>query len=182
VPFNTLQKPCMKMSCIMEAGRLERELKQKRETREWKAETRRRRQNAMTLQDWIDRAQEYINRFVVLEDRQKGCISCSDGDAMDSGHYFHRGSKYRTSWLTLDRRNLTGQCRACNSYKGGGNQHGYRNGYIARYGQAAFEELEELQRQEDRGETPKPTIEEVKAFIEATKAKIKAFKAHQEGI
>jgi len=101
---------------------------------------------------------------------------------MDSGHYFHRGSKYRTSWLTLDRRNLTGQCRACNSYKGGGNQHGYRNGYIARYGQAAFEELEELQRQEDRGETPKPTIEEVKAFIEATKAKIKAFKAHQEGI
>jgi len=97
----------------------------------------------------------------------------------DCGHFFHRGSKYRTSWLTLDRGNLNGQCRCCNSFKGGGNQYEYRKGYIARYGEKAFLELEEMKRREDRGETPKPTIEEVKAFIEATKAKIKAFKAHQ---
>jgi hypothetical protein len=121
-----------------------------------------------------------INKLVVLEDKPKGCISCADGDVTDAGHFFHRGSKYRTSWLTLDRRNLNGQCRHCNSYKGGGNQYEYRLGYIERYGQEAFTALEDAKRMEDRGEMPRPTTEEVREFIKQTKVKIKEIGDEQQ--
>lgn len=139
----------------------------------WRAETRLRKEKIKTLKDYIDDAQKIINRLVVLEDGPLGCISCKDGQVSDAGHYFHRGSKYRTSWLTLSRINLNGQCRACNSFKGGGNQHEYRNGYIERYGQEQFDELIEMKRKADSGELAIPTIEQVKQFIVDTKAEYK---------
>lgn len=152
-----MQKACGP-ACALVVGREARAKKERKELRE-------RRQKLKTLQDYIDDAQKLVNRLVVREDKPKGCISCPDGEVTDSGHYFHRGSKYRTSWLTLSRLNLNGQCRSCNSFKGGGNQHEYRLGYIARYGEEQFRDLEELKRRTDRREIPKPTIEEVKEFI-----------------
>lgn len=130
-----------------------------------------------TLSEWVSEAQEWTNKVVVLADRPFGCISCKDGEVTDSGHYFHRGSKYRIARLTLDRRNLTGQCRACNSFKGGGNQHEYRLGYIARYGQQQFDDLCELKRLTDCGEIPALTIEDCKAVIVQKRAEFKALKA-----
>jgi hypothetical protein len=108
-----------------------------------------------------------------MEDKPKGCISCGSAAVTDAGHFFHRGSKYRTSWLTLDRRNLVGQCRSCNSFKGGGNQYQYRLGYIDRYGLDAFEALEEAKRLEDSGETPRPTIDGITEFIKKHREKIR---------
>lgn len=153
-----------------------REKLQKDRERKIKKEVREHREKTKTLSQVVSDAQVWVNRVVVAEDRNKGCISCPDGEVTDAGHYFHRGSKYRTSPLTLDRRNLNGQCEACNRYKGGGNQHEYRLGYIARYGQKAFDDLCEFKAAVDRGEVPSLTREEAKEIMRKAKARIKELK------
>ncbi len=139
----------------LEKARKVRERTIKKEVREY-------REKSKTLAQVVSDAQTWVNRVVVAEDKRKGCISCDNPVATDAGHYFHKGMKYRTSPLTLDRRNLNGQCEACNRYKGGGNQHEYRLGYIARYGQAAFDDLCEFKAAVDRGDVPSLTREEAK--------------------
>jgi hypothetical protein len=151
-----------------------REAAQKRqEATEKRKDIRKRKEAMKTLSDWVNDAQKVINRLVVLEDGLKGCISCGSPEVTDCGHYFHRGSKYRRSWLTLDRKNLNGQCAKCNRFAGGGNQHFYRLGYIERYGQAQFDALCDFKCATDRGEVAEPTIEEIKDFIDKNKIKIK---------
>ena len=141
--------------------------------RQERAQTKEARERIKTLSQHVSEAQSFVNRVVVAEDKPKGCISCDYGLVSDAGHYFHRGSKYRCSPITLDRRNLTGQCRSCNSYKGGGNQHEYRNGYIVRYGQAQFDDLCEYKMAVDRGEIPPLTVEQCKEAIATAKARLK---------
>lgn len=153
-----------------------REKAKRAKERKVRKEVREHRENTKTLSQVVSDAQTWVNRVVVAEDKHKGCISCETGEVTDAGHYFHKGSKYRTSPLTLDRRNLTGQCRACNGYKGGGNQHEYRLGYIARYGQAAFDELCEYKESVDRGEVPSLTREEAKQIMAEAKARLKEIK------
>jgi hypothetical protein len=156
----------------IKAGRKLREAQHKahrREKREAKAKVRER---LKTLSDWVSEAQTWVNRVVVAEDRSKGCISCDSPLVTECGHYFHRGSKYRVARLTLDRRNLNGQCGHCNRWKGG-MQHEYRLGFIARYGQEAFDGLCELKRQTDRGEIAPLTVDECKAVIAEMKQRHK---------
>ena len=157
-------------------ARKAQERKEARQKAEKKKAIREAKQALMTLEDWVRKAQEYRNKLVVMQDKAKGCISCGSPSVTDAGHYFHRGTKYRTEWLTLFRGNLNGQCRHCNSFKGGGNQHEYQLGYIRRYGQEAFDQLCELKRLTDCKEVPKPTIDQVKAFIEEMKRQIKRLK------
>lgn len=122
---------------------------------------------------WVADAQKLLNQIVVLEDGPKGCISCNEGKPVtDSGHYFHRGNKYRVSPLTLLRLNLNGQCELCNRWEGG-RQHDYMEGFIARYGEAKFLELCEYRRAVDRGEIPPLTIEQCKTLIDEYKLKLK---------
>lgn len=148
----------------------------KKAEKEARKRYRERRERIKTLKDHVSDTQALVNQVVVLEDRPKGCISCLDGVVTDAGHYFHRGSKYRVSPLTLERANLNGQCRACNGYKGGGNQHEYRLGYIRRYGQEAFDELCGYKDMVDRGEIPKLTVEECKKIQSWARAAIKQLK------
>ncbi len=145
----------------------------RKEAAQERAQTKEARERIKPLSQHVSEAQSWVNRVVVAEDKPKGCISCDYGLVSDAGHYFHRGSKYRISPITLDRRNLTGQCRACNSYKGGGNQHEYQKGYIARYGQAQFDALCEYKMAVDRGEIPPLTVDECKAAIATAKARLK---------
>ena len=152
----------------------DRESRDKRQRKEHAA----RKESIKTLQQHVSDAQRWVNRVVVAEDRGKGCISCTSLNITDAGHFFHKGTKYRTAWLTLDRRNLNGQCKECNLFKGGGNQYEYRIGYIARYGLAAFEDLEEFKRSTDRGEIPSITIDECKQAIADSKARLKAIKTN----
>lgn len=154
-------------------GRAAIDRKKAATARQERAQTKEARERIKTLSQHVSEAQSWVNRVVVAEDKPKGCISCDYGLVSDAGHYFHRGSKYRCSPITLDRRNLTGQCRACNSYKGGGNQHEYRIGYIARYGQAQFDALCEYKMAVDRGEIPPLTVDECRAAIAAAKARLK---------
>lgn len=125
---------------------------------------------------WVQDAQKLLNQIVVIEDKEKGCISCSDGgEVVDSGHYFHRGNRYRVSPLTLLRLNLNGQCRLCNQFEGG-KQHDYMEGFVARYGLAKFLGLVEFRRRVDCGEIPALTIDECKALITDYKDKLKQLK------
>lgn len=143
-----------------------------KQARAERAQTTEARERIRTLSEWVSLVQEDVNRVVVAEDRYKGCISCTTGRVSDAGHYFHRGSKYRCSPITLDRRNLAGQCNHCNTYQGG-RQHDYQIGYIARYGQAQFDALCEYKMAVDRGEIPPLTVEECKAAIATAKARLK---------
>lgn len=126
--------------------------------------------------EWVADAQRLLNQIVVIEDGPKGCISCNEGKPVtDCGHYFHRGNKYRVSPLTLLRLNLNGQCTDCNRW-GGGKQHDYMEGFIARYGEAKFLELCEFRRAVDRGEIKPLTIDECKARIVEYRERLKQLK------
>ena len=155
--------------CGLERAGKAKERKERKELREAK-------ERIKTLAQHVTETQAHVNRVVVAEDRYKGCISCGSPNVTDAGHYFHKGSKYRTSPLTLDRRNLTGQCRACNAYKGGGNQHEYRLGYIARYGQEAFDDLCEFKASVDRGKVPSLTVDECRAIAAKYRKRLKELK------
>ena len=146
---------------------------EKARERKFKEKLRKDKDKIKTLAQRVTDAQAWVNRVVVAEDKDKGCISCDSQEVTDAGHYFHKGSKYRTSPLTLDRRNLNGQCSACNRYKGGGNQHEYRLGYIERYGQGAFDDLCEYKASVDRGEVPSLTHDECREIIADAKARLK---------
>lgn len=161
---------CCGVECAMVYARTKtqrlRTAKVRRERSELRAKTK-------TLSEWVRDAQKWVNKVVVLEDKPKGCISCDSPNVTEAGHYFHRGSKYRLARLTLNRFNLNGQCGHCNRWAGGGNQHDYRLGFIARYGEQAFDELCELKRLTDCGEIPPLTIEDCVEIIREAKAKIK---------
>jgi hypothetical protein len=163
--------------------------KQARESRAARAAERKARREAdkaardkiKTRREWVDIAQRLINAIVVIEDAEKGCISCIDGQVnrvKDSGHYFHKGNKYRVSPLTLLRLNLNGQCVQCNQHEGG-KQHEYRIGFIARYGEAAFDDLCEFKRKVDCKEIKPLTIPQVQGLISDYKAKLAELKTRQ---
>lgn len=158
------------LDCLAEHGREKAYKRREAKKREY---VRRGREKLKTLAQHVTDAQRDVNRLVVAEDKHKRCISCDSPEVSDAGHYFHKGMKYRTSPLTLDRRNLAGQCQACNRYKGGGNQHEYREGYIKRYGQAAFDELVEYKASVDRGEVPSLTVEECKEIAAKARKRLK---------
>ena len=120
-----------------------------------------------TLQECIAKAQADINKFITTYDKlfHGKCIA-SDELISDCGHFFHRGTKYRTSWLTLFHGNLHGQGAHSNRYSGGGDSYNFRRGIIKRYGKGYLQQLLRFKQLEDRGEMPRPTKDEVRACAE----------------
>lgn len=109
-------------------------------------ETRTRLKELETLPVLKKRAQQAINAYVRARDAGKKCISCESlltlgtgvGGDYDAGHFRSVGS---AAHLRYDLRNINGQCKYCNNFLAG-NPHGYRLGYIARFGADALAELE----------------------------------------
>ena len=155
MPFNSLQKSCTKPACAIAAGREQQAKKRKRENQ-------RDRERIKSLTEVFGECQRVANEYVKHRDKGLPCISCGNPQTSDAGHYYHAGSKYRVSLLRLDPRNLNMQCGSCNRFKGGGNAAEYMEGYISRYGQAAFDELQELKLMADRGELPQPSKDDVR--------------------
>ena len=149
-----MQQACSPQ-CAIEIGKAQQAKKRKRENQ-------RDRERIKTLSELFQEAQQAANEYTRLRDSGLGCISCGSSDVSDAGHFYHAGSKYRTSLLRLDPRNLNAQCPKCNRYTGGGNAVAHMEGYISRYGQAAFEELQELKLMADRGELPQPSKDDVR--------------------
>lgn len=139
-----------------------RDIKAKRERKE-KAE---RKAKLKTLRDWLDDAQNIVNKYIRLRDADKPCISC--GTTADvqyaAGHYRSRGS---ASHLRFNHDNLHKQCnRHCNMALSG-NQRNYRTGLIARIG------LERVEALENDNTPHKWTIDEAKAVIAQHKQLVK---------
>lgn len=153
-PANTLQRVCSP-PCAIEFARRD-------EAKRMREENKRQKQQLKPLTKLCSETQRDVNRYIVARDRHKGCISCGTGEVTDAGHFFHAGSKYRTSRLRFDHRVIHGQCSKCNRYVGGGNLHGYIEGIRQRFGEKYLQELYELKEQADRGELEPLTKDEVR--------------------
>lgn len=151
---NSLHRACSPL-CAIEVARQDGEKAQRKELK-------RRKQEVKPLTKLCSDAQEDVNRYIRERDKDQLCISCGKRPITDAGHFFHAGSKYRTSRLRFDERVIHGQCGHCNRYAGGGNIEAYRQGIIERYGQQYLDALYELKDQADRGELEPLTKEEVR--------------------
>lgn len=122
-------------------------------------------------------AQSDVNAMIRAADAAKGFRCIASGHAIaDCGHFYHAGSKYRTSWLRFHHANLHGQGAHSNRYSGGGDALNYLNGLRERYGQQYIDELEDFKRVQDQGGWPKPTREEVKALAKWCRAMEKIYR------
>lgn len=154
----------------------QRELKAKE--REFKAETRRRKEAIKSLAQLCSETQKVVNEYKRLADILKGykCISCGVRDITDAGHFYHAGTKYRTSRLRFNLLGLNGQCEHCNRYTGGGNQRAHEKGIIERYGQEHMDALEQAKLESDRGEEAPLTKDEVREMKTYYRGKIRGLK------
>lgn len=84
------------------------------------------------------RAQTVFNAWIRKRDEGKGCISCVTGGVHNAGHYYHA---HLYSAVRFNEMNCNGQCVPCNLGKGG-NEKGYRQGLVKRYGERSVLELE----------------------------------------
>lgn len=95
-----------------------------------------------------------------IRKRDKGiCFTCGNRleiKQCQAGHFFSRGHHA----IKYDEKNVHAQCLPCNVFKHG-NLHEYHRNFIARYGQAAYDDL--YSRKDDEA---KRTVEWYKEMIE----------------
>ncbi|EID0698342.1 recombination protein NinG [Vibrio parahaemolyticus] len=84
------------------------------------------------------KAQEQFNRFIVLKDSGKPCVSCGRYLPLTCGHFRSVGAAPE---LRFEEDNAHGQCVECNGNKSG-NVKAYRVGLIDRIGLSRVETLE----------------------------------------
>jgi hypothetical protein len=87
------------------------------------------------------KAIQVFNKWIRERDKEKGCISCGGG-VHNAGHFYH-GHIY--SALQFNEVNVQGQCVHCNLSKAG-NEKGFRQGLIRRYGQDKVDLLDSAAR------------------------------------
>jgi len=155
----TLEKYCSKSECMQV---FISEAKEKA----WKKTKAVKKEELMTVQDYVKIAQQVFNKYIRLRDKDKGCISCGKPlvGKFDAGHYWSAGGHWN---VRFDERNTHGQCVFCNQHKHG-NINEYAERLPERIGMIRF-----MQLGVDARETRKFTIEELKEIIETYKQKIK---------
>lgn len=146
------QKPLQSVCGVSCAIKLDREAKRKAREKREKADriATKKRMSALkeknkTHNELIKEAQQSVNKYIRLRDRNKSCISCGVplvseqlGGGFDAGHYLSRGSSPQLRFYTL---NIHGQCKRCNRHLGGNYQQ-FRLGLIDRLGVAKVEQIE----------------------------------------
>ena len=158
-PYTSLQKFCTESDCI-------RVLVEETKAKEWKKKKAKKKEELMTVQDWIKIAQQTFNKYIRLRDKDKGCISCGKPltSKFDAGHYWSAGGHWS---VRFDERNVHGQCVHCNQHKHG-NITEYAERLPIRIGMIRFMELGV-----DARKTQKYSIDELKEIVSIYKAKIK---------
>lgn len=144
MPYQSMMKVCS-VPCAMKYAKDKEEEKAKKE---WKKETRRRKEELKTRSDWLDEAEDAVRRYTRARDRlfyqKQGrlpeCISCGCNDPSiqyAAGHLKTKGSHPE---FRLDLNNINLQCnRRCNSELSGNitgtkDTHGYLKGLEIKYG------------------------------------------------
>lgn len=82
-----------------------------------------------------------FHKYIRIRDANDGCISCGTGQSANfqAGHY-KKAELFRGS--IFDEINTNKQCYKCNVYLSG-NESGYREGLVKKYGEEATKELEQ---------------------------------------
>lgn len=100
---------------------------------------------------------KYFNRYILLRDRDKSCVSCGNTNTLikyDAGHYVPAG---RCTALRFDERNVHKQCsQYCNVHRSG-NMAPYAKAIVAMYGQEVLDFLD----------GPQPKIKVTAEFYQA---------------
>ncbi len=153
------------IDCAVSWSKLQTDKSKAKKQKEFNAETRQRKQQLKTRQEWLKDAQTVFNKFIRLRDEGSSCISCgrNSGAKMNAGHYLSVGAHPE---LRFNEFNVHLQCEHCNSYKSG-NQAQYRPRLIEKIG------LQQVEMLEGPHEPLKLTIDEIKDLIAEYKAKIK---------
>jgi hypothetical protein len=167
---SSLKPTCDQYDCkvayalkVAEKNKAARELKEKKDHREWKAKTK---DKLMTLSDYIQICQKVFNTYIRMRDKNELCISSGRPlkGKYDAGHYYSTGAYPN---LRFHEDNVHGQSVHDNRDLHG-NLIAYREGLIKRIGIERFEALEALK------QVPRHyTIPEVKELIKTYRNKIK---------
>ena len=133
-----------------------------------RADIRARKIELKPLQYWLKRAEKAVNAWVLVRDREQGCISCGrfEAQAFHAGHHISVGA---SSALRFDPMNIHKQCNQCNIHLGG-NQAEYAMRLPARIGQVEADRLKNAPR------SRKWTREECQDIEAEFKAKLKEMK------
>ena len=95
--FNTLERVCWDVECkASEAMQILRKIK------DIEAKNQRKRLQAMkddlmTIQQWVKKAQVIFNQYIRLRDDKRGCISCGvslEGKKFDAGHFYNANNHW----------------------------------------------------------------------------------------
>jgi hypothetical protein len=172
-PANTMQKVCS-MVCAIDFAK-QKTIKEK--TKQFNKETRQRKQQLKSRNDWIKETQQVFNKYIRLRDKYLPCISCgraeveyTRGGQWDCGHYLSRGARPE---LRFEELNAHKQCKSCNGGSGKYAKKGhtvaasYRASLINKIG------LDKVEWLEGPHEMPKLTIDDLKAIKEKYRLKVK---------
>jgi hypothetical protein len=165
-PYTSLQKFCTEPDCI-------RVLVEETKSKEWKKKKAKKKEELMTLSDWIKIAQQTFNKYIRLRDKDKGCISCGKPltSKFDAGHFYNANNHWNVRFFES---NVHGQCVTCNQHKHG-NLIEYRKCLIERIGEDEFFWLEFYAKK-----TRKYSIDELKEIVILYKQKIKDYEKKAE--
>ena len=123
------QKYCTKTECFEEWINKAKQV-------QWKTKKRRMKEELKTTSEFVKEAQKWVNRFVRLRDKDKGCVSCGTPlvGKYDAGHFFSAGGH---GSVRFDLRNINAQC----VYEHG-NLFNYHKELLKRIGSKEFNNLE----------------------------------------
>jgi hypothetical protein len=158
-PYTSFQKYCTKEECLSVFWK-------ENKAKEEKKRQKQRKEELMTLQDYLKIAQQVFNKYIRERDKHQPCISCCKplGNKYDAGHFFNANNHWS---VRFDERNVYAQCVYCNQHLHG-NLLEYRKQLEYYKGINWLLELEI-----DAKKTRKFTKDELKNIIQMYKNKIK---------
>ena len=158
---STLQKYCIKPACLTVLIETEK-------AKKWVKEKAKKKQELMTVQDWVKIAQQAFNAYIRERDKGNNCISCGKiPKKPNAGHYFNANNHWN---VRFDEDNVHIQCEHCNTYLSG-NLIYYTDGLREKIGTERINQLIEKARI-----TRKYTVNELKEITRVYKEKIKNIK------
>lgn len=116
--------------------------KREKAEKEFKRETKQRRNNAMTNSEWQKRLQKLVNQWVLhVRDKGKPCCTCGTTNPnikYDAGHFISVGAKKE---LRFETKNIHKQCsNICNIHASGA-RSAYNEFILKEYGKETYDWL-----------------------------------------
>lgn len=139
-PRNSLQVAAT-VDCALKLAEKQREKIDRQVAKASRAANREARERLKTRSDWMKEAQQAVNAYVRLRDKDKECVSCGRPSSWDGQwHASHFKSVGSNSFLRFNLWNIHKACSICNNHLSG-NIGEYMLRLPARIGYERFEFL-----------------------------------------